>query len=50
LKEGEFDFIPDPHCEVVPASRENLAVVRQTLTQLEHGVPITALADGHQRP
>ena len=51
LKEGEFDFIPYPRCEVVLASHENLAVVRQTLTQLSQGAPITALAeDAHRLP
>ncbi|MGA3200689.1 MAG: hypothetical protein ABSD89_14985 [Halobacteriota archaeon] len=51
LKEGELDFIPYPRCEVVLASRENLAVVRQTLTQLAQGEPITALAaEGQQLP
>jgi hypothetical protein len=50
LKEGELDFIPYPHCEVVLASHGNLAVVRRTLTQLAQGAPITALAEGHQLP
>ena len=51
LKEGELDFIPYPRCEVVLASHENLAVVRQTLMQLAQGEPITALAeDAHGLP
>jgi hypothetical protein len=50
LKEGEIDFIPYPHCEVVPASGENLAVVRRTLAQLAQGAPITALAEGRHLP
>jgi hypothetical protein len=45
LKEVDLDFIPYPHCQVVPASHENLAVVRQTLAQLAQGAPITALAE-----
>jgi hypothetical protein len=51
LKDSEIDFAAHPPCEVVPASDENLAVIRQTLTQLAHGTSITALAeDSHRVP
>ena len=50
LRDSDLDFIPDPHCEVVPATQEYLGVVRQTLTQLSKGAPITALREGSQRP
>ena len=50
LRESELDFIPYPHCEVVPATEENLGVVRQTLTQLSQGAPISALREGNQLP
>ena len=49
LKDSEIDFAAHPPCEVVPASDENLAVIRQTLTQLAHGTPITALAEESHR-
>jgi hypothetical protein len=44
LKEGEVDFVPYPHCEVVSGSEENLALIRQTISEQADGVPITALA------
>lgn len=50
LKEYELDFIPYPHCEVVQAGEGNLGVVRQTLTQLSQGAPISALREGNQLP
>jgi hypothetical protein len=51
LRESEIDFVPDPPCEVVPASHENLVAVRQTLSQLAQRVPITALAEeGYRLP
>lgn len=43
LRNSELDFVPYPHCEVVPATEENLGVVRQRLTQLSQGAPISAL-------
>jgi hypothetical protein len=50
LRNSELDFIPYPHCEVVQATEENLGVVRQTLTQLSQGAPISALREGDQLP
>jgi hypothetical protein len=43
-------FVPYPHCEVVQATEENLGVVRQTLTQLSQGAPISALREGNPLP
>jgi hypothetical protein len=45
--QSELLFIPYPHCEVVPATEENLGVVRQTLTQLSLGAPTSALREGN---
>lgn len=50
LRNSELDFIPEPHCEVVPATQEYLGVVRQTLTQLSQGAPITALREASPPP
>ena len=51
LKDSEIDVAAHPPCEVVPASDENLAVIRRTLTELAHGTSITALAeDSHRVP
>jgi len=50
LRDTDLDFIPYPHCEVVPATQEYLGVVRQTLTQLSHGAPITALRKASPPP
>jgi len=45
LRKSEVDFIPYPHCEVVLASPDNLAVIRQTLAQLAQRMPISALTE-----
>ena len=50
LDTADLGFIPYPHCEVVPATEENLGVVRQTIEQLSHGDPISALRDVDHLP
>ena len=45
LKPGELAFSPYPYCEVVPATEENLRIVRQTIKQLLQGEPISVLRD-----
>ncbi len=48
LKDSQsyLDFTPNPICEVVPATAENVGAVRKTVTQLAAGTPITALKQG----
>lgn len=45
LKDSQsyLDFTPNPICEVAPATEENVAAIRQTVTQLATGTPISAL-------
>ncbi len=43
LKENDLDFVPFVACEVIPADRRNLLVIRQSIRQLNQGLPITAL-------
>lgn len=50
LRDSELDFIPYPHCEVVPATEENIRVVRQTVTQLAKHAPISALREVNRLP
>jgi hypothetical protein len=50
LKPSTVDFIPYPHCEVVPASEGNLQIVRQTIEQLSQGAQISALRDVTGQP
>jgi hypothetical protein len=50
LRDSEIGFTPEPHCEVVPATQEYIGAVRQTLTQLSQGAPITALREGSPPP
>ena len=50
LSNSEIGFVPYPHCEVVPATEENLKVVRQTIKQLAHEEPISALKKGDSIP
>jgi hypothetical protein len=42
---GQFCSPSIPRCEVVRASKENLAMIRQTLKQLAQGTPISAPAE-----
>jgi hypothetical protein len=43
LKENELDFIPFEACEVSPDDPLGLSVIRDSIKQLQHGLPITAL-------
>jgi hypothetical protein len=48
LKPSTLDFVPNPYCEVVPATEENVGIVRQTIDQASRAIPIAALRDPDQ--